>query len=250
MLRVLEAATATELRFKIISIKILSNPNSQSNFQIQTISEFSTLLTTTFIYHNLPRCFNLQWYHGIILMSLGYFISASPCAGTLFTFPETCGASAVSSIRLWASLLGFNQQSFFPSLGHIHIVTSVTDLVCSHTKCNGQKASLSFWFHQYMFSYSLQSVIELFWTSLTPEPHIFCFQICHFILCISQIQYSFSFLIATNICILSQQYLLHPLLHYHFNQVPSIHTLMRSFSSPVIFSIWVFSYIPLHLSIS
>lgn len=57
-------------------------------------------------------------------------------------------------------------------------------------------------------------------------------------------------LIATNTCILSQQYLLHPPLHYHFNQVPSIHTLMKSFSSPVILSRWLFSYIPLHLFIS
>lgn len=132
-------------------------------------------------------------------------------------------------------------------------VTPISQLLsqaCNHTKSNGQNTSQSFWFHQFIFSYSLQSVIELFWTSLPPGPHIFCFQICHFILCIPQIQYSFSFLTATNICILSQQYLLHPPLHYHFNQVPSIHTLMRSFSSPVILNIWLFSYIPLYLSIS
>lgn len=49
-------------------------------------------------------------------------------------------------------------------------------------------------FYQFiMFSYSLQSVIELFWTSLPPGPHTFCLQICHFLPCISQIQYSFSF---------------------------------------------------------
>lgn len=85
--------------------------------------------------------------------------------------------------------------------------------------------------------------IELFWIPFPPGPHTFCLQICHFILCISEIQYFF--LIATNIRILSQQHLLHPSLHYHFNQVTLIHTLMRSFSSPVILSVWLFSQIPL-----
>lgn len=182
-------------------------------------------------------------------MSLWYFTGASPYAGALFTFPETRGGFAVSAFRVWPNLLGFNQKSFFQSLSHTHIATSVKDLVCNHTKCNGQNPPQSYFslilpiHHVLLLTPVCYRVILDFTASRTtyflspnlPLPPLY----------LPNPVFFFFFLIATNICILSQQYLLHPSLHYHFNQVPSIHARMRSFSNPVILSIWLFSYIPL-----
>lgn len=177
-------------------------------------------------------------------MLLWYFISASRYTGMLFSFPKTCGGSAVSTFRPWPNLPGFNQQSLHlwvtPTLQFLSLTWFVIILNVTWPKKNKNKnLTFSDTTNSSCSPTHFSLPIELFWTPLPPGPHTLSPNLpLHPLSPKSSI---FFFLIATNICILSQQHLLHPSLHYHFNQITLIHTLMRSYSSPVILSIWLFS---------
>lgn len=120
-------------------------------------------------------------------MNLWYFISASSHAGTLFTFPEACGGSALGSDPTCLVLI--SSLSF-------HLRVTSTSQLLSRTWFVITPNVMAKNHHSLTYSNSTNSSCSPTHsrTSLPPGPHIFCFQICHFILSISQIQYSFFFL--------------------------------------------------------
>lgn len=150
---------------------------------------------TLFIHHNLIFLEILSPMPQCCSNAPSVFISASCYAETLFSFPKTCGSSAVSNFRPWPNLLGFNEQSLhlwvtltsqLLSLARFVIILSVTwpkkttlfFFLTTNPSCSPTHTSLP---------------TELFWTPLPSRPHTFCLQICHFILCIFQIQFIFFF---------------------------------------------------------
>lgn len=136
---------------------------------------------TPFIYHNLIF---LEILSAVMpqycLNASSVFISPSCYAEALFSFPKTCGSSAVSTFRPWPNLFGFNEQS-------LHLWVTVTSQLLSPTRfviissVTWPKKHFFFflsYFQFIMFSYSLQSVYRAIleptpsWTTYFPSPNL------------------------------------------------------------------------------